>query len=67
MAVDPVLVQRPWPFHTCPSCACSDFAAEGQPATVVFTCLGCGTRWRYTLGYLHRLDPDEATELAGQA
>ncbi len=67
MTVDPVLVKRPWPFHTCPSCECSDFAAEGQEATVVFTCMGCGARWRYTLGYLHRLDPDEATELAGQS
>lgn len=64
MTVDPVLVQRPWPFHTCPTCEGADFAAVGQPDTVVFTCLGCGTRWRYALGYLHRLEPDAETDAA---
>jgi hypothetical protein len=57
VAPEPTIVERPWPFHTCPSCAGETFGVEAPVQGVVFNCLGCGDRWRFVLGYLHRV-PD---------
>jgi hypothetical protein len=54
-AVDPTLVEKPWPFRACPTCVGTLFAASGEQGTVVFTCLGCGARWRYLLGHLQEV------------
>lgn len=57
VAPDTTIVERPWPFHTCPSCEGETFAVEAPEHAVVFCCLGCGDRWRFVLGYLHRVAP----------
>lgn len=41
-----------WPFRTCPDCEQSDFMAESTSGRIVFTCLSCGSAWRWCLGYL---------------
>lgn len=55
MAVEPCYVEEPWPFRTCPHCDSTAFTAFSEEATVIFTCLGCGSRWKYLLGYLQEL------------
>lgn len=56
VAPETTMVVRPWPFHTCPSCEGENFAVEAPDhAVVVLCCMGCGDRWRFVLGYLHRV------------
>ncbi len=59
MAPERTVVERPWPFHTCPTCEGEVFAVEPVDHAVLFCCQGCGDRWRFVLGYLHRV-PDRA-------
>ncbi len=40
------------PIDSCPDCNGRDFLTEDVRDTMVFTCLGCGARWRYELGFV---------------
>ena len=49
-------VTEPWPFRACPACQGITFSSSTESDLVVFTCTGCGLRWRYLLGYLLHID-----------
>ena len=53
------VLHGPWPFHECPRCGLADFLAEDHLGTLFFTCLGCASTWRYSLGYLVAVGADE--------
>ena len=40
------------PVTSCPSCAGADFRAARSSRGVAFRCNGCGSLWRFELGYL---------------
>lgn len=54
-------------FARCPDCDGRDFLVE-DCGTVLFACLTCDSRWRYSLGYIwrviHEAKPDQATVTA---
>ena len=51
-------------FACCPDCGGHDFLIEDR-GTVLFACLTCDSRWRYSLGYIwrvtHKAKSDPAT------
>jgi hypothetical protein len=55
--------QDPWPFRSCPDCEQSDFMAESMSGRIVFTCLSCGSAWRWCLGYLVSVSTARTDEL----
>ena len=61
-SVPPPAVHHPWPFHRCGTCGGETFTTTPHQSPVVFTCLTCDRRWRYTLGYLIELDTDHTPE-----
>lgn len=67
--VNAELISHPWPFGRCPSCGIDRFTVEPADGIAVFTCTGCGARWRYLLGCLIALPPtgDGPVALPGAA
>ena len=51
------MINEPWPFRFCPACDGTTFLAANESGLVVFTCVECGHRWRYLLGYLLNVEP----------
>jgi hypothetical protein len=41
-------------FAMCPDCASRDLFIDDH-GPVVFACLGCDSRWRYSLGFVWRV------------
>lgn len=42
-------------FAQCPDCDSRDFLID-DVGSVLFACLGCDSRWRYSLGYVWRVE-----------
>lgn len=55
--------QDSWPFRNCPECEQTDFMAESTGGQIVFTCLSCGSAWRWCLGYLVAVTAARTDEL----
>lgn len=47
------------PIDDCPACHVRDFVAQERGDAVVFRCLGCGSSWRYELGWVWCVDRAE--------
>lgn len=60
------LDDEPWPFRTCPTCDHRDFAAQPIDDRIVFTCMGCGSAWRWCLGHLVPVTAAAADGAAGR-
>lgn len=60
---EPTRVSAPWPFTQCPTCDGALFDVTTENATVIFACVNCHHRYRYSLGYLIWTDPPATPHL----